>query len=69
MITIMKRVRLKGDTEVVYRVPEELARSLVKGSYYVYATRAEWKAAGRKMTYPSAVAVKVILDAFRKEDV
>ncbi len=64
MNTIMKRVRLKGDTAVVYRVPEELAQSLVKGGQYVYATRTEWKAAGRKMTYPSSVADKVILWRF-----
>ena len=48
MNTIMKRIRLK-DGEVVHRVPEKRAAELVKTGEYVYATRDEWKAAGRSM--------------------
>lgn len=69
METVMKRIRRKGSTEVVvYRVPEELAQRLVKGGWYVYATRAEWKAGGRKMTYPSSVTgIEAVMDALRAE--
>lgn len=51
MHTVMKRVRLKykEDKSKVRRVPEKVAAELVKTGDYVYATRKEWKDAGRDM--------------------
>ena len=48
MKTIYKRVKLKDDPTKVVRVPEKMAVTLIKTGEYVYATRAEWKANGRK---------------------
>ncbi len=49
MNIIMKRVRLKDSKDEVRRMPEKQAAVLVKTGEYVYATRTEWKDAGRNM--------------------